>query len=121
MGRLLENSTIQCNSCTDEQLLAMELRLPQLDSGELEAICIINKCHDRTFKPYVLLTDDNLAQKKASTMGMSSIDIVAFLCYALRLDLPSRENILNAIGVLQNNAYCIEDWHVESDQRDMSR
>lgn len=62
--RLLDNRTILGNSCTDKQLLAMERRLPQLDYGELEAICIINKCSDKTFKPYVLLTDDNLAQKK---------------------------------------------------------
>lgn len=42
-------------------------------------------------------------------MRISSIDVVSFLCYALRLNFLSCDSTLNAIGVLQNNAYSIED------------
>lgn len=114
---LLENDIILGDSCTDDQLLSIEQRLPQLDCGELEAICIINKCSDKTFKPYVILTDDSLAQKKATTMGISSIDVVAFLCHALRLDLLSCECTLNAIAVLQNSAYGIESGILDQIKR----
>ena len=107
--RLLENDTVMNDSCTDEQLSVTRRKLPSLDCGELEAICIISKCSDKTFKPYVILTDDTVAQKKATEMEMNSMDVVTFIFYALQHGFLSCESALNAIDVLQNHAYRIED------------
>ena len=115
--RFLENGTVMIDSCTDKQLSVTRQRLPSLDCGELEAICIINKCSDKTFKSYVILTDDNVAQKKATEMGMNSMDVVAFLFYALQLRFLSCESALNAIDVLQNNAYHIENGILDQFQK----
>ena len=64
---LLKDGTIGIESCGQTQihLLVTKYELYSLDDGELEAICIVDKCEDKTFKNYLILTDDVAAQKSA--------------------------------------------------------
>lgn len=80
-----------------------------LDEGELEAICIINKCVDRGFKDYMLLTDDVPAQTKAGRMGINSLDIIAFLLNANKNNLLDKNLAIDSITILDSEVYEIEE------------
>ena len=79
INNLLKTDVIGVESCNRRQFLVARYGLHSLGEGELEAICIVDECEDRTFKNYLILTDDVAAQKSAMRLGMSSLDILMFL------------------------------------------
>ena len=78
-----------------------------LDEGELEAICIVSLCKDQTFKIYLILTDDNAAQRKAGDLGMKSLDIVTFLFTANQEGFLTKNTVLDSLNILSAENYNI--------------
>lgn len=107
LGFLTDNS-IKTECCTDHEISLMPSMILSLDDGELEAICIINKCEDRQFKDYLFLTDDKPAQKKAGRFCISSLDITAFLYHASQKNLLDKNLAISSLDTLEGNGYEIE-------------
>ena len=106
---LLNAGAIKVESCsqTQTQLLVTKHRLHSLDDGELEAICIVDKCENRTFKNYLILTDDVAAQKGARKIGMSSLDVLMFLLLSNQEGLLTKDAAMNAVEILEKFEYRI--------------
>ena len=104
---LLQADTIRIESCNQIQLLVARHGLHSLDDGELEAICIVDKCEDRTFKNYLILTDDIAAQKSAGKIGMSSLDVLMFLLFSNQKELLTKDAVVNAMSILEESEYRI--------------
>lgn len=104
---LLKVDTIRIEFCNQIQLLVTRHELHSLDDGELEAICIVDKCKDRTFKNYLILTDDIAAQKSAGKIGMNSLDVLMFLLLSNQKELLTKDAAVNAMSILEESEYSI--------------
>ena len=104
---LLSSGTIPIKSCSNADFTLMKAKLLGLDDGELDAICIVNKCKDRKFKNYLILTDDIPAQTKAGRLGMSSLDILMFLFLSNQSGFISRKLAQDLMNILENSGYYI--------------
>ena len=100
---------ISIDSCNDAQILTTKSLVPGLDEGELEAICIVDQCKDRTFKNYLILTDDKSAQKKAGELGMKSLDVIMFLFLTNKQNLLSKSDAIVSLETLEKNSYFIDE------------
>ena len=56
----------------------------------------------------MLLTDDNLARKKAERLGVESLGIVSFLILANKLGVVSREKVIQYIDTLSKNDFILK-------------
>lgn len=111
---IMSEGIIQIDSCTEKEFSLIRQSLLGLDDGELEAICIVNKCDDRKFKEYLILTDDRPAQRKAFQIGMSSLDVVTFLFFANQKGCLEKELAMNSLEILKKQGYSV-DKLVQSD------
>lgn len=102
---LLDANQIKTECCTNHEISLMPSVILSLDDGEIEALCIINKCEDKKFKEYLLLTDDVPAQKKAGRFCINSLDIVAFLYHTNRKGLLDKKPAISALSILQGDGY----------------
>ena len=106
---LLKTDVIRVESCNQIQLLVAKYGLYSLDEGELEAICIVDKCEDRTFKNYLILTDDCAAQKGAGKIGMESLDVLMFLLSSNQKEFLAKDTAVSAMETLEESEYHIPD------------
>ena len=106
--RLLKNNKIDIITCSDLEFKIIKARLLGLDDGELDAICIIDRCKDRTFKNYLFLTDDISAQHKAGKLGINSLDVLMFLLFSNQKGFVSKELVSNAMVTLEKEGYFID-------------
>lgn len=106
--KLLENNLIKLESCNDLSYKKLSLMFFSLGEGELEAICIVDQCEDRTFKNYLILTDDKPAQKIASSLGMSSLGTPAFLFTANQNNLLDKVGLVKSLDFLEKNGFLID-------------
>ncbi len=104
----LESGTVNLDSCNQIQFLSVKYRLLGLDDGELEAICIVDKCEDRTFKNYLILTDDIPAQNGSGKLGMNSLDVLMFLFVSNERGFLSKNIAENALETLESSGYNID-------------
>ena len=107
---LLLETTVSIDSCNDNQISMIKSKVLGLDDGELEAICIVDQCEDRTFRNYLILTDDGPAQKKAGKLGMNSLDVLMFLLVANEQNLLSKKEAINSLEILEKNDYFIDEY-----------
>ena len=114
LRKFMQEGLIQTDSCTEQEFFSIKQSMLGLDDGELEAICIINKCDDRKFKKYLILTDDKPAQKQSFKLGINSLDIVTFLFYSNQKGLFNKELALKSLEILQENDYYV-DREVQND------
>lgn len=105
----LKADVIRVESCNQIQFLVTRYGLYSLDDGELEAICIVDKCEDRSFKNYLILTDDFAAQKGAGKIGMESLDVLMFLLLSNRKELLAQDAAVSAMETLEESEYHIHD------------
>ena len=99
---------VKIESCTGAELRFIQKMLPGLGAGESDAICIVNKCPDRKFGNYLILTDDVLAQNRAGSLGMNTLDVLMFLFLSNRKGIISKEKALNLVNRLEECGYEIE-------------
>ena len=104
----MRNEIIHLDYCTKEEFTLTKQIGLGLDDGELEAICIVNKCEDRQFKEYLILTDDFPAQKKSSKLGINTLDVVSFLFFSNQKGALSADLASKSLEILQNNGYHID-------------
>ncbi|NIU02377.1 MAG: hypothetical protein GWN01_16190 [Nitrosopumilaceae archaeon] len=107
LGGLIDNNIIEVESCSNGLLLQLQKQLIGIDDGELEAICIVDKCEDRKFTQYLILIDDVPAQKKAGELGMKSLDIVMFLFMANQKGFLESKQVRDSITILESAGYFI--------------
>ena len=107
IGGFLKNNIVNIESCDKTRLLETRYRLLSLDAGELEAICIIDQCKDRTFKNYLFLTDDSKAQKESGMLGMNSLDVTMFLFASNKSGFLSKDETKDALEALESSGYHI--------------
>lgn len=108
MQRLLDRNKIDIMTCSDMEFKMTKARLLGLDDGELDAICIIDRCEDRTFREYLFLTDDVSAQHKAGELGINSLDVLMFLLLSNQRGFVSKETARNAVAVLESKGYFVD-------------
>lgn len=99
------DGAVRIVSCTTEGLKLIKKQSLGLGRGETEALGVVNQCADRTFRCYVILTDDRAAQKRATKMGMNSLDVVAFLFSANQIGVVSKRDAVSALEKLADIKY----------------
>lgn len=104
----LQNGDIDIESCNNAEFIIIKAKFLGLDDGELDAICIVNKCKDRKFNNYLILTDDISAQIKAGTLGIKSLDILMFLFLSNQRGFISKKLAHDAMKILEENGYFID-------------
>ena len=104
---MMYSGVVLAVSCTANELESVRRQSPGLGLGETEALGVVNRCADRTFKSYVILTDDKPAQKQATKMGMSSLDIVSFLFLANQKGAVSKRAATDALMALVDLKYSV--------------
>ena len=104
---MMDSGAILAVSCTANELESVKRQSRGLGLGETEALGVVNRCADRTFKSYVVLTDDKAAQKQATKMGMSSLDIVSFLLLANQEGAVSKRAATDALMALVDLKYSV--------------
>lgn len=77
LQRLLDHGIISVKKYSNPSVTTQKLN--SLGSGEYEIICIVSQCHDKTYREYLILTDDCKAQGVARELGMSSHDVLVFM------------------------------------------
>lgn len=77
-----------------------------LGDGELEAISIAY--HSGTLKQYLILSDDNLATRRASELGIQSLGISTFVILANRQGLLSKKKAIQYINTLMKNRFSLK-------------
>jgi len=102
-------SQIQEDCCNDDEFDLIKSQFMGLDDGELEAICIINQCEDRTFQQYLLLTDDHPAQRRASELGMNSLDTLMFLQASNEMSLLTKDDAITSMTILEEIGFRFEN------------
>lgn len=112
LQNLLNDNTINSHQCNENQFSLLQNQLMGLGGGELEAICIVSLCEDQTFKIYLILTDDNAAQRKAGDLGMNSLEIVTFLFTANKEGFLTKNAVLDSLNILS-----AENYHIPTDLR----
>lgn len=104
---MISDEAVRMVSCTTDELELIKSKVPGLGSGETEALGVVDRCVDRTFKYYIILTDDIVAQKQATRLGMNSLDIASFLFLANQKGAVSKRDVTDALEVLVDLEYCI--------------
>lgn len=107
LAKIISKTKQDC--CDDNEFNLIKSQFMGLDDGELEAICIINKCEDRKFKHYLLLTDDHPAQHRASELGMNSLDTLMFLLAANEMSLISKFDAIASMKILEKIGFRFEN------------
>ena len=105
---LLEKGIIHIESCNKTEILLTRIKTLSLDDGELETICIVDKCKDRTFKEYLILTDDKLAQQSSRKLNMSSLDVLMFLFLSNNQGFLSKNQAKYSLKILEDSGYAIK-------------
>ena len=105
---LLDEDVIKLDSCSEQDFITIPSVILGLDDGELEAICIINKCENRQFLDYLLLTDDGPAQKKAGQLGINSLDIISFLLLLNQRNILAADVAIQSLSILEQTVYHID-------------
>ena len=106
--KLLKKGIIHIESCNKAEILLTRIKTLSLDDGELEAICIVDKCKDRTFKKYLILTDDKLAQQSSRKLNMSSLDVLMFLFFSNEQGFLSKNQAKDSLEILEDSGYAIK-------------
>lgn len=105
---LIDREIISIAQCTETNYKQLSMRFLGLGEGELEAICLVSICLDNTFKDYVIMTDDDEAQKMAASMGINSLSIVSFLLMANHVGLLNSKEALESLDKLDKGIFTIE-------------
>ena len=105
---LVNSNNMKIECCDEVSYQKLSLRFFNLGEGELEAICIVDKCEDRTFKNYIIMTDDEPAQKIASSLGMSTWGTIAFLFTANQKCFIKKEEIIASLRSLEKDSFFID-------------
>jgi len=105
LQNLIQSGTIK-EDCANESFFRMlRNRFYNLGDGELDAIGLVDKCIDRTFNDYLILTDDNIAMRRANSLGMKSSGILPYIVMANRSGFVTRVQALNFLMILKNNRF----------------
>lgn len=96
-------------SCERDRLKSIEGAFPTLGRGEAESICIVDGCKDRTFRGYLILTDDIPAQRKAGGLGMNSLDSSQFILLLNEKQVISKPAAKGALERLSRSVYGVGD------------
>lgn len=105
---LITKNKIKIETCEQDSFERLQLKFFSLGEGELEAICIVNKCEDRKFRCYLIMTDDEEAQKKAFSLGMSSFGTVFFLFTANQKGLLKKDEAKTSLDLLNRNGFAVD-------------
>jgi predicted nucleic acid-binding protein len=96
---------IYCNPITFGML---QKKFSNLGEGELEAISIVTDCIQKLPNPYVVLSDDNRARKKAENLGIKFINILSILLLANHQHLLNKSIAMKYLKELQKNNFTIK-------------
>ena len=104
---MISDGAVRMVSCTTDEIELIESKVRGLGPGETEALGVVNRCVDRTFKYYIILTDDIIAQKQATRLGVNSLDIASFLFLANQKGAVPKRSVIDALKVLADLEYRI--------------
>lgn len=83
-------------------IMKPKARYGNLGDGELEVISIISECLDKTFSPYLFLSDDKKATARAKELGMKSQGILTFLKLCNDYSIISKQEVIKFVSKLKN-------------------
>ena len=68
-----------------------------IGKGETEIIALVEECLDKSYKPYVIITQDKKPSGIATELGMKSYNICDFLFLGYKNDVISKQEYLSIL------------------------
>ncbi|HJS63950.1 MAG TPA: hypothetical protein VJ767_03725 [Nitrososphaeraceae archaeon] len=76
-----------------------------LGKGELESMAIAYDCPDKSTNPYVILSDDDKARKKAKNYGIKSQGILSIFILANHQGFLEKQKAIDYVKILIKNNF----------------
>jgi predicted nucleic acid-binding protein len=99
-GKIVETSSRQLTFNT------IQSAHRNLGKGELDAISIVTDCLDKSYKPYMILSDDNQARKYGVRHGIKFVGILPLISIGNNLRLITKVRALQYLTRLKKNNFC---------------